>query len=281
MRAFTLVILGFVAVAALAKKEGKDLSHGFGDEIEWTTLENALQVSKEQNKPVFLLIHKTWCGACKALKKNIQQSNKRAEFIELSKKFVMVNTEDDEEPEEEKYAPDGAYIPRLLFLDQNTDLLAVDNKKNFPNNAYYFPQAVDVIKAMKRALKEHGTEVEEEKPAETKKSTKKLDKEEAVAEEKKEKSEKKSDKKTEEKKEKVEKKEKKAEKKSEEKKEKSEKKVDDKKAEKKEKKAEKKEEKPAKKDKKAEKKDEKSEKKTEKKEKSDKKKDDKKKKTEL
>ena len=34
----------------------------------------------------------------------------------LSKKFVMVNTMDDDEPEDDKYSPDGKYVPRILFL---------------------------------------------------------------------------------------------------------------------------------------------------------------------
>lgn len=46
---------------------------------------------------------------------------------------------------------DGRYIPRLYFL-KNGDLLAVDNKKNYPNNAFYFPQLPDVIKGMTSAL---------------------------------------------------------------------------------------------------------------------------------
>lgn len=49
-------------------------------------------------------------------------SSKRDQFVKLAKDFVMVNLEDDDEPEDEKYAPDGRYIPRLYFLgkiDQN------------------------------------------------------------------------------------------------------------------------------------------------------------------
>ncbi|CAK5086178.1 unnamed protein product [Meloidogyne enterolobii] len=95
------------------------LSNGFGDDIDWIPWENAVETALERNKPVFLLIHKTWCHACKSLKKVMQQSNARKAFKKLSEYFVMVNTADDDEPYEEEYRPDGKYVPRILFLGIN------------------------------------------------------------------------------------------------------------------------------------------------------------------
>ena len=139
------------------------LSNGFGEDIEWVKWDDAVETALEVNKPIFLLIHKTWCHACKSLKKSMQQSNARKAFKKLSQYFVMVNTADDDEPFEEEYRPDGKYIPRLLFLDKNGDVLSqIKNKKaEYKNYNYYYSSPADILNSMKDVLKYFEIEVPE------------------------------------------------------------------------------------------------------------------------
>ena len=99
------------------------LGRGFGEYIQWVAYEKALEVSKEKNMPMMLIIHKTWCGACKSLKPKIRDSR---EIWELSKYFVMVNVEDSEEPVDNQFFKDGGYYPRIYFLGKRLFLF-----KNF------------------------------------------------------------------------------------------------------------------------------------------------------
>lgn len=91
-----------------ASNEGKD--NGFGNNYVWAgSLESGMKIAVHHKKPVMVIIHKSWCTACKNLKPKFANSS---EIQALSQHFVMVNLLDDEEPKSNKFAPDGTYIPR-------------------------------------------------------------------------------------------------------------------------------------------------------------------------
>lgn len=88
---------------------GRD--NGFGHNYIWAnSLESGIQIATNHRKPGMIIIHKSWCSACKNLKPKFATSS---EIQNLSRHFVMVNLMDDEEPSEKVFAPDGNYIPRL------------------------------------------------------------------------------------------------------------------------------------------------------------------------
>lgn len=141
-------LLGFVIA-------GEPSGKGFGDHIDWVGLDDAYGIAKDTNKPIMLIIHKTWCGACKALKPKFAESK---EIDSLSKHFVMVNVEDDEEPNDSKFAPDGGYIPRILFLDSNGEVnQGITNAKGNPKYKFYYPEPSGIIQSMKGLAKASAT----------------------------------------------------------------------------------------------------------------------------
>lgn len=53
----------------LATASAESFDRGFNANIAWTnSLEKGLAQAKAEGKVAFVLIHKTWCGACKRLK---------------------------------------------------------------------------------------------------------------------------------------------------------------------------------------------------------------------
>lgn len=68
-----LILIVVVAVAASTDENNEsksDLSRGFGDLIDWKKFDEALRLNRdpEDNRPVFVLIHRSTCGACKSIK---------------------------------------------------------------------------------------------------------------------------------------------------------------------------------------------------------------------
>ncbi|XP_076463368.1 thioredoxin domain-containing protein 12-like [Babylonia areolata] len=143
----------WLAVASLIvfTEAANELARGWGDNINWITLDKAWEKSKDEGKPVMLVIHKTWCGACKAFKPRFAESK---DIEKLSGQFLMVNVQDDEEPSDDLYRPDGGYIPRILFFDSQKKLLGdVYNKNGNAKYKYYYSSPDGLVESMREVLK--------------------------------------------------------------------------------------------------------------------------------
>ncbi|XP_073239584.1 uncharacterized protein [Porites lutea] len=159
-RKYIALVLSNLALFVLCEPE-EPLDRGWGEKIEWKTLQDGLEEAKKSNKPLMLLIHKTWCGACKALKPAFAESQEIADF---SKNFVMVNLEDEEEPKDEKYRPDGRYIPRILFLSHDGEVMKNVYNKNgkHKDTKYYYGKTSEIVDSMKSFLKIDGGDFSKE-----------------------------------------------------------------------------------------------------------------------
>jgi len=101
-----------------------------------------------------VLIHKTWCGACKNLKKDFQAGGPGLDrVIKASKQYVMVNLEDGESDNLPDLEPEGAsYIPRVVFLDSKGNVRKEIKSAANPKFAYFYPTAASLADVMESAL---------------------------------------------------------------------------------------------------------------------------------
>ena len=149
----TLLALAFPAARASVDTTPDDaaaaggLARGWGDALPWVPYSEAFALAQSSSKPIALVIWKTWCGACKALRPRFAES---AAIAAHADSFVFVNVVDDEEPAEERFKPDGGYIPRILFLDSKTGAVMEDvvNAGGNPKYKYYYSDADSIAAAM-------------------------------------------------------------------------------------------------------------------------------------
>jgi len=114
----------------------------------------AKELAKQENKPIVALVHKTWCGACKQLKKDFQSGGAGVDrVVKASASYIMVNLEDDEGEGISDLKPEGAgYIPRVVFFTPDGTARPDIKSKANPNYAYFYPNADSLGQVMESSL---------------------------------------------------------------------------------------------------------------------------------
>lgn len=75
-----------------------------------TDLDTAKRTANVEGKPVMVIVHATYCSACKKLLPDLV-ANK--DVKELSKKFVVIHSVDGSDPQAENFTPAHSYYPRF------------------------------------------------------------------------------------------------------------------------------------------------------------------------
>lgn len=160
-----LLVLLVASCSSIVSCEDQD----WNNKIAWVdTWDNALAEAQKTSKPVFLLVHRLWCGACKSLRPRFAESK---EIEALSEKFVMINSHDESLFNGAPFVPDGGYIPRILFFTPKGDLMEIQAKRD--KNLYFYPGAEQVLDAMNRALKLYSQQPQDNQEEEEEKKTSK------------------------------------------------------------------------------------------------------------
>ncbi|MFI5297543.1 MAG: thioredoxin family protein [Polyangiales bacterium] len=124
-----------------------------GAGVVWRSPQDAFAEAKRTNKPIALVVFTTWCPHCKRFQKVFGDPR----IIEASKAFVMLHIDADQERDvAEKYAPDGGYFPRTLFLKPDATLLGDVRAKDDGRFQYFYDEndAAPLLAAMDKAKRE-------------------------------------------------------------------------------------------------------------------------------
>ena len=145
----SVAILFLSAVANADKDVDEDWNDNNIDWIKDGSWEEVVAKAQSHHKPILLLVHRVWCGACKQLRPKFAESK---EISDLSGQLVMVrSSEEGGDYDGEQFKPDGGYFPRILFFNEDGRLMA-DVVQREDKYKYFHFQAESVVKAMKRAV---------------------------------------------------------------------------------------------------------------------------------
>ncbi|XP_009943062.2 anterior gradient protein 3-like [Opisthocomus hoazin] len=118
------------------------LSRGWGDDIEWVqTYEEGLARSKHSKKPLMVIHHLEECPYSQALRRAFASSPEIQQMAQED--FIMLNLV--YSSSDDNMAPDGHYVPRILFVDPSMTVRA-DLTGKYGNRMYtYEPEDISTL----------------------------------------------------------------------------------------------------------------------------------------
>ncbi|XP_075612004.1 anterior gradient protein 3-like [Balearica regulorum gibbericeps] len=118
------------------------LSRGWGDDIEWVqTYEEGLARSKHSKKPLMVIHHLEECPYSQALREAFASSREIQQMAQED--FIMLNLV--HSSSDDNMAPDGHYVPRILFVDPSMTVRA-DLTGKYENRMYtYEPEDISTL----------------------------------------------------------------------------------------------------------------------------------------
>ena len=125
-------------------------AHDWNDgAVAWKSLDDGLALAKKEHKPVCLIFYTEWCPHCANFSKVFHDPK----VVETSKRLVMVRLDQDQNKDlSQKYAPDGGYIPRTLFLTPDGTLADVHAPRDQYKYFYDEKDPASVLAGMNAAL---------------------------------------------------------------------------------------------------------------------------------
>ncbi|XP_026232263.1 anterior gradient 1 [Anabas testudineus] len=153
LRWFVLALFFGVCLSAGEQKKKKakpqSLSRGWGDSITWVkSYEDGLAKMVKSQKPLMVIHHRLNCPHSQALKKAFAAEKSIQKMAKED--FIMLNLV--EETKDKNQAPDGYYVPRILFVDPSkTVRTSIVGKYNSHHYNYKPDDMAILAKNMKKA----------------------------------------------------------------------------------------------------------------------------------
>ncbi len=106
------------------------------DGIQWRSHDEGLAEAKQEGKPICLVVYTEWCPHCQ----NYSRVFHDGDVEKMAERFVMIRLDQDQKKTlSSRYAPDGAYIPRTMFLDSK-GVIDPDIKVNRKDFVYFYDE---------------------------------------------------------------------------------------------------------------------------------------------